>query len=487
MKAWIDQQLGGITMYRSVLYALLGLSLSATVLMVVGVINTITPLSFIASVIVAVGVSYGSNRLFGWLFSVRPHAESAIITGLILALLFTPPVTALGFAKLGLVAAIAMASKYIIAPRGRHIFNPAAVAIVIASVGGLAYAGWWVSTAPMIPVIAAVAALMLYRTKKVRVGLVFIGTSLVALALHSVSPADALISWPILFVAGIMLTEPLTLPPRAKQQYVVAALVAFLMAQPIHYWEISMTPALALVIGNLVGWWFGQRGRIKLRYAGKKQLGDSTYELRFDVSGLKFVPGQYIELTLPHAKADGRGSRRIFSIVGEPGDEQISIGTKIPARPSSFKRALMNLKTGDVVDATRVAGDFVLPDDDKKPVVLIAGGIGVTPFVSYALSTERPLQLIYGVSKLSELSFVDQLRHHAGDVTVVSKDGGKLPDAEWKCVHGSLDESVLSELIDVSASPVVYISGPPTMVASVSAVVRSLGVKDIKVDEFSGY
>lgn len=487
MKAWIDEKLGGITMYRSALYGLSVVAVAALVLMVVGVISTISPLSFLLAIGVSVGVSYGTNRLFGWLFSVRPHAESALITGLILALLFTPPETALGFAKLGLVAAIAMASKYVLAPRGRHIFNPAAIAIVIASISGLAYAGWWVSTSVMVPVIAVVALLLLYKTKKVRLGFVFIVTALLALGLHGVNPVDALLYWPILFVAGIMLSEPLTLPPRAWQQYAVAGLVAFLMAQPFNYSVISMTPALALVLGNLVGWWFGQRGRIKLRYAGKKQLSETTYEFRFDVSKLGFEPGQYIELTLPHAGVDSRGTRRMFSIVGTPGDEQVSIGTKIPSKPSSFKRALMNLKAGAVVDATRVAGDFVLSDDEKTPVVLIAGGVGVTPYVSFALSADRPLQLIYAVGKVGELSFVEQLRHHAVDVTVVSKDAGKLPDAEWRHVQGSLSGEVLGRLIDVSANPTVYVSGPPAMVVGVSKVLRSLGIKNIKVDEFSGY
>lgn len=487
MKAWIDEKLGGITMYRSALYGLSVISVAAFVLMVVGVISILSPLHFVLAIIVSVGVSYGANRLFGWLFSVRPHAESALITGLILALLFTPPETALGFAKLGLVAAIAMASKYVLAPRGRHIFNPAAIAIVIASVGGLAYAGWWVSTSVMVPVIAAVALLLLYKTKKIRLGLVFIVASLIALGLHGVSPVDALLYWPILFVAGVMLSEPLTLPPRAWQQYAVAVLVAVLMAQPFNYSVISMTPALALVLGNVVGWWFGQRGRIKLRFAGKKQLSDSAYEFRFDVTKLGFEPGQYIELTLPHAGVDSRGTRRVFSIVGMPGDEQISIGTKIPSKPSSFKRALMNLKAGTVVDATRVAGDFVLPEEDKTPVVLIAGGIGVTPYVSFALSAGRPLQLIYAVGKVSELSFVEQLRHHNVDVTVVTKDDSRLPDPEWRRAQGSLNTDTLGRLIDVSENPTVYVSGPPAMVVSVSATVRSLGVKNVKVDEFSGY
>lgn len=486
MKAWIDEQLGRITMYRSVLYALIILSVMALVLMSVGNLPY-SPVAFLTSLLVTVGVSYGSNRLFAWLFSIRPHSESALITGLILALLFIPADTALEFLKLAVVAVIAMASKYVLAPKGRHMFNPAAIAIVIASVSGLAYAGWWIATPGMIPVTLLVAAMLLYRTKKIRVGLVFIVTAVVFLWLRGTDPITALTSWPILFIAGIMLTEPLTLPPRSKQQYIVAVLIGVLMTQPFSYSRITMTPALAIVIGNLIGWWFGQRQSIRLRYVGKKQLNDSTYEFTFDAQKPRFTPGQYVELTLPHAHPDSRGSRRIFSIIGSPGDEQLSIGTKLPAKPSSFKRALMNLKVGETLYAMRISGDFVLPDDPKGPVICIAGGIGITPFISYYLSSDQPLQLIYAVKSTTELSFIDQLRHHANDVTVVSTDDGRLPDSDWKHVNGSLDKETLKRLIDPSRQPTVYVSGPPAMVDNVSDMVRSLGVHDVKVDEFSGY
>lgn len=483
---WLDEQLGRITMYRLVLYGLVALTVMALLLMIVGNIDY-SPLYFLGSVAVVAGVAYGSNRLFGWLFSVRPQGESALITGLILALLFTPPMDAIGFMKLAIIAVIAMASKYVIAPRGRHMFNPAAIAIVIASISGLGYAGWWVATPAMIPMTIIVGFLIFRRTKKQYVSLLFIAVALLSLLIQGTDPITALVSWPLLFVATIMLTEPLTLPPRARQQYLVAAVVGLLMTLPLHYGRVTMTPALALVIGNVIGWWFGQRRAIKLRYVGKKQLNQTIYEFTFDVDKFSFIPGQYIELILPHAKSDARGQRRIFSIVGSPGDEQISIGTKIPVKPSSFKRALMNLKTGATLYATRVAGDFVLPDDPKVPVVCIAGGIGITPFVSYCMAADRPFKLIHAVNNVHEASYAQQLQHYTNDITIVSPDSGKLPDPDWKHVQGSLDKETLRKLIDVDAQPIVYISGPPAMVANVRRIVRTLGVKRVKTDEFSGY
>lgn len=483
---WIDTQLGRITMYRLVLYGLVAMVVVALLLMAGGVIG-FSPLFFGISTIVCAGAAYIANRLFGWLFGIKPHSESALITGMILALLFIPPTAAIGFVKLALVATIAMASKYIIVIRGRHVFNPAAIAVVIASISELAFAGWWIATPGMVPVTLLVATIILYRTKKLRLGLVFIGISVAALLLRGTDPVTALTSWPLLFVAGVMLSEPLTLPPRAYQQYMIAGIVAVLMTVPLQYGLVTMTPALALVIGNAIGWWFGQRRMIKLRYAGKKQMNHTTYDFTFDATSLRFEAGQYLELTIPHSHSDSRGERRIFSIVARPGDEQISIGTKIPQKPSSFKHALMRLQTGDTVYATRVAGDFVLPSDTARPIVCIAGGIGVTPFISFCLSTNRPFQLIYAVSSARDMSYVEQLRQHAVHVTVVSPDNLRLPDQEWKHRHGPLTTKLLDELIDVAADPVVYISGPPGMVMETRRLAKTIGVRRIKVDEFSGY
>ena len=473
-------------MYALVLYSLIALVVMAFILMFVGNIGY-SPLNFAVSAAVSVGVAYGSNHLFAWLFGVKPHSESAWITGLILALLFIPPVTAIGFVKLGLVAAIAMASKYVIAIRNRHVFNPAAIAIVIASVSGLAFAGWWVATPGMIPLTIIIGALILNRTKKVNMGVVFVVVALVSLFIQGTDPVTALTSWPILFLGAVMLTEPLTLPPRAKQQYIVAALVGLLMTLPLHYGRVTMTPALALVIGNLVGWWYGQRRAVKLRYAGKQQMGATTYNFHFDTDKLHFEPGQYLELTLPHEHSDIRGRRRIFSIASRPGEEQLSIGTKLPTKPSSFKRALMNLKPGTTLYATRIAGDFVLPKDPNVPVVLIAGGIGITPFISFMTASDRKLQLIYSVGNSNDLSYVDVLKQHEVDMTVVSADEGKLPDRDWKHERGMLDEKLLKKLIDVDKQPVVYISGPPAMVVAIRDTVKKLGIKHVKTDEFSGY
>jgi ferredoxin-NADP reductase/Na+-translocating ferredoxin:NAD+ oxidoreductase RnfD subunit len=493
LRIWVDDLLGRITMYRLVIYGLLAIALASVGLMFSGYLSY-SPASFAASIIISVGVSYGANRLFGWLFGIRPHAESAIITGLIISLLFSPPVTILAGVKLALIATIAAASKYLLVIRGKHVFNPTAIAIVIGSVSGLAYATWWIATPALIPVTTIVIALILYKTQKFMMALTFIIVAVFMIILQSLqlgtaslqSISAALTSWPLIFFAGIMLTEPLTLPPRRTQQLVVAAGIGVLMTLPLHYGALLMTPALALVIGNIVSFWLSVRRTIKLRLVSMKRQGRDGYELLFDTTPINFVPGQYIELSLPHPHADSRGVRRIFSIIGRPQDDQLSIATRLPEKPSTFKRALLEVKPGQTIYGTRIAGDFVLPADPSIPVVCIAGGIGMTPYISFLLSAgKRDLTIIYSVRSVADLMFVDELRQYDAKIIVVSLDDTRLPDTDWQHESGQLTQEMIGRYVTPATH--VYISGPPGMVTSTKQLVNQAGVTHIHTDHFTGY
>lgn len=492
----IDLMIGKLTMYHIVVQGLVLLIVASFVLMLTGYLPY-SPVSFAASLVLFCGGSYAANKLFGWLFGVRSHAESAVITGLILALLFSPPESMLDGVKLLLVAAIAMASKYVIALRAKHIFNPAAIAIVIASIGQLAYASWWVATPALLPFTIVAAALILYKTEKIRVGLVFLVVAVGLITLQMIAAGQistaalsaALTSWPLVFFAGVMLSEPQTLPPRRWQQYSIAALVGVLVVTPFHYGPVLMTPALALVIGNAVAFYMGIQRNVTLRLVSKKQIGKNGYELTFDVKPFAFEPGQYVELSLPHAHMDLRGMRRVFTLIGRSNATQVSIATRLPEKSSSFKRAFTNMKNGQIVYGTRVAGDFVLPRDPSIPIVFIAGGIGITPLISFIMSEQkRDITLIYSVASLSDMFFVDELRRYDVTVIVVTSQGGKLPDSSWKLVTGKLSAQVIGDVTRSDGHPPhVYVSGSPKMVKEAVALAKEAGVRTIRTDQFTGY
>jgi len=453
-----------------------------------------TPAHFLLGIVVAVVASYAANRLLGWLFGLHPNAESAIISGLIIALLFSPPVTVIAGVKILLVAALAMLSKYLLVIRSKHVFNPVAIATVIASISGFAYASWWVGSPALLPITTLVSLLILYKTEKVRMGLLFLVVCVCMIAISSLQQnglsAQALwltlTSWPLVFLMGIMLSEPLTAAPRGKQQLLVAALVGILLPLNFHYGSLSMTPALALIVGNGVSFWFSVRRTVKLRLVSTEKRGRDVYEFTFDTAPVPFLPGQYIEVSLPHKHADSRGIRRVFSIIGQPNDAQLAIATRLPQKPSSFKRALLALKPGRTIYGTRVAGDFVLPDNPRTPVLCIAGGIGITPYLSFLqASRAKNVTLLYVVRNKEDIVFIDKLRQYDARVVIVSPDDMTLPDKEWLHERGVLSPAMLGTYMTPATH--VYISGPSSMVAIAREYAKQSGAQHIHTDHFTGY
>ncbi len=299
----------------------------------------------------------------------------------------------------------------------------------------------------------------------------------------------AITSWPLVFFAGVMLSEPQTLPPRRNQQYGIAAMVGVVMTIPLHYGPIIMTPALALVLGNIVAFYFSIRRGVVLRFMSKKRVGTYSYEFMFDTKPLLFEPGQYIEVSLPHKGTDFRGSRRVFTIIGTPGSDVVSIATRVPARhPSSFKRALIAMKPRQIVYGTRIAGDFVLPRDQAAPIIFIAGGIGITPLVSFlSLAGSRDVTVLYAVSSRSDAAFAHVLQRYDITVVIVTPDEGKLPVEGWLLEPGRITADLLKKYGVGSPRSVVYISGPPRMVDQTKQWAKALGATRVKTDHFNGY
>jgi ferredoxin-NADP reductase len=206
-----------------------------------------------------------------------------------------------------------------------------------------------------------------------------------------------------------------------------------------------------------------------------------------------FLPGQYMEWTLDHPKVDSRGNRRTFSIASSPTEPNIHMGVKFYEPSSTYKKALSSLKPGGVVYAGPIAGDFVLPADKSEKLVLIAGGIGITPFRSmlkYLLDMreQRDIVLVYAVSDPSEVAYEDVLKAaEAKGVHVIRLLTAETTPEGWKGATGRLTGDFIKEHIKDHTERSFYISGPNAMVQGTRDTLRKLNVKKIKTDYFTGY
>src|SRR5690349_15824858 len=97
--------------------------------------------------------------------------------------------------------------------------------------------------------------------------------------------------------------------------------------------------------------------------------------------GFAFAAGQAVNLTLVDPpETDAKGSSRTFSIASGPSESTLQIATRM--RDTAFKRVLGSLAPGAALKIRGPMGKFILPEDPSRPVVLLAGGIGITPFMS---------------------------------------------------------------------------------------------------------
>ncbi len=196
---------------------------------------------------------------------------------------------------------------------------------------------------------------------------------------------------------------------------------------------------------------------------------------------LRFVAGQFIEMTLPHANPDSRGVKRWFTLSSAPGHQQLSITTKHALNPSSFKQALWNLNADDQVSISESMGDFVLPKDETIGLVFIAGGIGITPFHSIVRWLEdtkqtRSIQLIYSSHSQQEIVFSDLFyKPYIQRIEIIDKP--------------KLTAVKIVDLVDGIHGKQVFISGPEPMTESIVEQFKTLGVTQDQLitDYFPGY
>src|SRR5665213_184063 len=174
----IDKLIDSITMYRLLLYYLIALLAIAIGLSAFGDLHY-KPLYIAISATILLAACWIINKVFSYIFDAPINPESSLITALILALIITPTPTGFNILFLLAVSGLAMASKYLITIRGKHIFNPAAVAVVLTALGPKQTASWWVGTAAMLPFVLIGGLLIMRKIRRERMIMsFFIATTL---------------------------------------------------------------------------------------------------------------------------------------------------------------------------------------------------------------------------------------------------------------------------------------------------------------------
>lgn len=503
--------LGRVSMYRMVLLSLGALAVVALVLSFAELIGP-RPLELAATALVLVVVCGLVDLVMHRVLRLPRRLESSLITAGILLFVLFPTVDLAGLAGIALAGAAASLSKYLLAWRGRHIFNPAAVGAAVLTLVGIAVpalgaSAWWVGTPALAAPVLVLGVAILWRTEKLRMvagfwviaaGVAFLRTVAQDTAAGFDVDAGAILlqvafSSPYLFLGAFMLSEPLTLPPRRWQQFTVAGVAGVLAGWPIDLGAFTLGQEFALLIGNLVAFVFVRRSAVRLDVQGRRELTPTVRELTFRARRpFVFRAGQYLELEVPHPRPDARGTRREFSLVSAPEDLPLVRVAYKDGSASSFKRALGRVQPGATLAVTGVWGDFLLPTKTTAPLLLVAAGIGVTPFVSHlrhltATDQARDIVLVYVVSDAAELAFRDEIERSGIPVIVFSRDepAGLAGSWRWAGRAVRLDADGLVRMVPDIAARHAYISGPPALIAGLAPALER--ARSLTTDAFSGY
>lgn len=207
-----------------------------------------------------------------------------------------------------------------------------------------------------------------------------------------------------------------------------------------------------------------------LTLASKENLVDNVWEFRFEAdTPISWTPGQFIRVELPHDNPDSEGTKRWFTISSTPHDGYIQITTRVT--DTTFKQALAALPIGSTINLVEQPdGDFVW-QESEKPLVFIAGGIGITPFYSMLKArghSGQPVSatLIYN-GRTDELPFKVEFEEASR----------RHPEFKVHYVIGEqLTTEKLTELVPNISSSQVYISGAESMVEALGRQLEENGL-----------
>ena len=499
----VTRPLGRLSMTRVVALALGVLVAYSIVLDALGWTEFGVP-ALLAHLVLCLAATALSNGACALLFRMRPYWDSSLVTAGLLYFLFWPAATFREGLGVALAAVLASASKYALAWRGRHLFNPAALGAFVVSLTGLNAATWWVGSPLLLWAVVPLGLLVLYRAGQFPVALSFLAVSLltaVGVALgRGLSAAEVPALWfasqATVFFACFMLSEPLTLPPRRWQRVLVGAVVGLLFSLPFSLplgaVILSNAPEAVLLVGNLLAFALRPKGSSLVTFLDHRPVGRDITEFTFRATGdSRLAAGQYVELTVP---VPGIGSsRRVFSPVAA-GDGVLRIATRMPSRPSPAKKALYEMETGHELRLSRTGGEFLL-GPASRPALLVAGGIGITPFVGMldgaSAGAVPDTVVLYSVRDLDDAAYLGELARSGARVLLRTSaplpEDAQLPDGVEHVGSERFTAARIAELVPDAAGRHAMVSGAPDFVATLRSALRSAGVRRVRSDSFLGY
>jgi ferredoxin-NADP reductase len=236
----------------------------------------------------------------------------------------------------------------------------------------------------------------------------------------------------------------------------------------------------------------------KSKLTSREEVAVDTMAFAFErPPRFNFTAGQFTNLALSNPpQTDEGGNTRTFSIASPPHENELVFASRM--RGTAFKRSLREMPLGTEVNIAPAMGSFTLHENPAKAAVFLAGGIGITPFLSIVRQADKEclkqeLYLFYSNRWPQDAAFLEILLmlgktnpyfRFIGAMTKMSTS-----EDVWRGETGLLDRKKLSRYLPSLRGPIYYVAGPPALVASMRQILAESGVDDdhVQSEDFDGH
>ncbi|MEK7398507.1 MAG: ferredoxin reductase family protein [Candidatus Poribacteria bacterium] len=240
------------------------------------------------------------------------------------------------------------------------------------------------------------------------------------------------------------------------------------------YWWILLVFYLAILLYKI--WMRFHVRRFPFNITRILQETHDTWSLFFQGKVKSYKPGQFLFIQL--LKNGKVSESHPFTISSSPTRDEVSISVK---SVGDFTSTIRNAKTSDLAYVDKPYGVFSFLNYDAKNLVFIAGGIGITPFISmlryiYDSKLDKNITLIWGNKSSADIAFKDELEKMASEMPLLKVIYIMSGQQDWQGEKGYVDaEKIKKYVLDFNDTQ-FFVCGPPVMMNNVIKALKQLGV-----------